>query len=186
MQSLLTESGKRLSTTWGVVLVALGVIALLAPLFAALVLIRIIMWLLIFAAIAQVIYAFQTRYEGGLFFKLLLALLYVVAGGLLLSRPVGSVIAVTLIIGSLLLADGIAEIALGAQLRHTYDARSGWLFASGILSVILGALMLYGFRRGTAVVGIFLGIRLVFKGTEHIVRSSAATKMEHIGERRAA
>jgi len=52
--------------------------------------------------------------------------------------------------------------------------------------VILGALMLYGFRRGTAVVGIFLGIRLVFKGTEHIVRSSAATKMEHIGERRAA
>jgi len=82
-----------------VFLIVLGAIALLVPFFSALFLIRVIKWLLVFAAIEQVIYAFQTRGEGGLFLKVLLAVLYAVAGGLLLSRPVSGAIAVTALIG---------------------------------------------------------------------------------------
>jgi uncharacterized membrane protein HdeD (DUF308 family) len=99
MQGILTERRNRVSTTLGVLLVVLGAIAMLAPLFAAVVLIRAMMWLLIFAAIEHFIYAFQTREQGGLILKVLLAVLYVVAGGLLLSRPVSGAFAVTAIIG---------------------------------------------------------------------------------------
>src|SRR5215472_9820997 len=102
MQNVLTKRGKHGSTALGVLLIALGAIALLVPFFSALLLIRVITWLLVFAAIEQVIYAFQTRGEGGLFLKLALAVLYAVAGGLLLSRPFGGAIAVTAVIGCLL------------------------------------------------------------------------------------
>jgi len=185
MQNVLTKRRKHGSTTLGVLLIVLGAIALLVPFFSALLLIRVITWLLVFAAIEQVIYAFQTRGEGGLFVKVL-AVLYAVAGGLLLSRPVRGAIVVTAVIGFLLIADGIAEIALGVQLRRTYDARIGWLFAGGILSVVLGGFIVFGLPRSVMAVGMLLGIRLIFKGNEHIVRSSMSAKTEHIGERRAA
>jgi len=85
-----------------------------------------------------------------------------------------------------LIADGIAEIALGVQLRRTYDPRIGWLFAGGILSMLLGVLIVFGLPRSVMAVGMLLGIRLIFKGVEHIVRSSMSAKTEHIVERRAA
>lgn len=186
MPSVLTERRKHGSTTLGVVLIILGAIALLVPFLAALLVIRVLMWLLIIAAIEQAIYAFETSGEGGLFLKILLAVLYAVAGGLLLSRPVGGAIAVTAVIGFLLIADGIAELALAVQLRHTFNARIGWLFAGGILSVLLGCLIVFGLPRSVLAVGILVGIRLIFKGIEHIVRSSMSAKLEHIGERRVA
>jgi len=182
----LTERRKHGSTTLGVLLIVLGAIALLVPFFAALLVIRVLTWLLIFAAIEQVIYAFQTRREGGLFLKVLLAVLYAVTGGLLLSRPVSGAIAATAAIGFLLIADGIADIALGVQLRRTYDPRIGWLFAGGILSMLLGVLIVFELPRSVMAVGMLLGIRLIFKGVEHIVRSSMSAKTEHIVERRAA
>jgi uncharacterized membrane protein HdeD (DUF308 family) len=169
-----------------VLLIVLGAVALLMPVFAALLVVKILMWLLVIAAIEQVIHAFHTRGEGGLFLKILLAVLYAVAGGLLLRRPVGGAIAVTAVVGFLLIADGIAEIALGVQLRRKYDPRIGWLFAGGILSVVLGGFILFGLPGSVMAVGILLGIRLTFKGIEHIVRSSMSARIEHIGERRAA
>lgn len=186
MQGILTERRNPGSTTLGVILIALGVIALLAPLFAAVAVIGIIKWLLIFAAIEQLIYAFQTRNEGGLFFKVLLGALYGVAGVMLLSRPVAGVVAATALIGFLLIADGITEIVLGVQLRRTYDTRIGWLFAGGILSLILGGLIVLGLPRSVVGVGLLVGIRLVFKGMEHIVRSSMERKIDHIVERKVA
>ena len=75
MQGVLTARRKPGSTTLGVLLIVLGAIALLVPLFSALFFIRVIMWLLVFAAIEQFVYAFQTRGEGGLFLKVLLAML---------------------------------------------------------------------------------------------------------------
>jgi uncharacterized membrane protein HdeD (DUF308 family) len=186
MPSDLTERRKHGSTTWGVLLIVLGAIALLVPFFSALLVIRILMWLLVFAAIEQVFYAYQTRGEGGLFLKVLLALLYALAGLLLLSRPLSGAITVTAVIGFLLIVDGIAEITLSVQLRHIYDPRIGWLFAGGILSVVLGGFIVFGLPRSVMAVGMLLGIRLIFKGIEHIVLSSMSAKTEHIRERRAA
>lgn len=186
MPSVLTERRKNGSRILGVFLIVLGAIALLAPFYSALFVIRGLMWLLVFAAVEQVIYAFQTRGEGGLFLKLSLAGIYAVAAGLLLGRPFGGAIAVTAVIGFLLIADGLAEIALGVELRHIYDPRIGWLIAGGILSVVFGGFILFGLPRSMLAVGMLLGIRLVFKGIEHIVRSSMSAEAEHIGEQRAA
>ncbi len=165
------------SITLGVLLIILGTVALVAPLFAALMLIRVIGWLLIFAAIEQVVDAYRSRDEGGLFFKILLVVLYAVVGGMLLRRPVSGAIAATAIIGILFLADGILDIALGVRLRGAQE-KTGWLFAGGILSLLFGVMILYRLPvSATWVIGLLVGIRLIFKGIEQIVRSSAGAKV---------
>jgi uncharacterized membrane protein HdeD (DUF308 family) len=172
------------SKALGVLLIILGAISVMSPFFAALVLVRLLGWLLIFAGIEQVAHAFRSSGEGGIFFKVLLPVIYVVAGGMLLRRPVGGAITATAIIGFLLLADGITEIALGAQVRSRHEG-SGWLFAGGVLSLILGALILYRLPWSVVAVGLLVGIRLIFKGVEQIALSSAS-KNVRIEERRAA
>lgn len=65
MQGVLTEMRMLGSTSSGVLLIVLGAIALPVPFFASLFLIRLITWLLLLAAIEQVICGLQTRGEGG-------------------------------------------------------------------------------------------------------------------------
>jgi len=184
VQTITTENRGSGSAILGVVLIILGVVAIMAPLFAAVVLIRVIAWLLIFAAVEQVIYAFRTRTGGGLFLKVVLALLYAVAGVMLLSRPAHGAIAATAVIGFLLIADGVAEIVLGFEVRRTFG-RTGWIFAGGILSLCLGALIVYRLPWSMVAVGWLVGIRLLFKGIEHIMRPSAGTRAPDIESRAA-
>lgn len=184
MQDITLERKSKGSVAMGVVLIIIGTVAVISPLFAALVLIRVIGWLLIFAGIEQAIHAFRTS-EGGVFLKVVLAVVYAVVGGLLLRNPASGAVATTAIIGFLLIADGVVEIALGVQLRGLYT-RSGWLFAGGILSLSLGALILYRLPWSLVAVGMLVGFRLIFKGIEQIARSSAETTTRIERERRAA
>ena len=108
------------SVTLGVVLIILGVVAMFAPLLATLTLIKMMGWLLILAAIEQGIYAYKVRAEGGFFWKVALAVLYVVVGIMLLRRPVSGAMAAPAILGVLFLLDGIAEIALLARKDDTW------------------------------------------------------------------
>lgn len=171
------------SAALGVLLIVLGAIAMLTPLFTTLVLIRVMGWLLLFAAIEQAIHAFRSRNEGGLFFKILLVVLYAWVGVTLLRRPVSGALAATAIIGILFLVDGIMEIALGFQVRAY--GKSEWLILGGILSMIFGGVVLYMFPHSAAwLIGLLVGVRLIFKGVEHIVRSPSGTRPDI--ERRAA
>ena len=159
------------SVTLGVVLVILGVVAMFAPLFATLTLIKMLGWLLILAAIEQGIYAYQARAEGALFWKIALAVLYAVVAILLLRRPVSGAMAATAILGVLFLLDGIAEIALGFDIRRA-GGRSGWVFAGGIMSLIFGGFILRSFPANALwILGVLVGIRLTFKGFEQIMGS---------------
>src|SRR5262245_11410143 len=155
----------------GTLLIVLGVVAMIVPFVATMTMILVIGWLLIFAAIEQAVYAFRSRGEGGLFFKGPLALLYCAVGIMVLRRPVSGAVAVTAIVGTLFIIDGVMEIALGFQLGRR-SRRSGWLFAGGILSLVLGIIIWRAFPLSALwVIGVFVGIRLVFKGIEHIMRS---------------
>src|SRR5262245_1834610 len=76
----------RWSKTLGVILIVVGVVAMIAPFFAAQTMIRLMGWLLILAAIEQGVQAYQSRGEGGLFLKVFLAVLYAFVAFLLLGR----------------------------------------------------------------------------------------------------
>src|SRR5215475_13210222 len=85
----------------GVLLVLLGIVAIISPVFATATLIKAMGWLLILAAIEQAIYTFQDREEGGVFWKLLLAVVYGITASILLLRPVSGAVAGTIFIAIL-------------------------------------------------------------------------------------
>ena len=162
-----TKGGKTWSVWLGVLLVILGILAISLPFMATLAVVFITGWLLILAGIEQVLYALRRHDEGGLFTKILLAGVYIIAGGMLLRRPVAGMLGVTAIFATVFLVDGILEIALAVRLRGTVAVH--WLLAGGILSIVLGALTWRGFWNSSLyLIGTFLGIRLIFKGIEHI------------------
>jgi uncharacterized membrane protein HdeD (DUF308 family) len=79
--------------------------------------------------------------------------------------------AATAILGVLFLLDGIAEIALGFDIRRA-GGRSGWVFAGGITSLIFGGFVLRSFPESALwILGVLVGIRLTFKGFEQIMGS---------------
>jgi uncharacterized membrane protein HdeD (DUF308 family) len=167
------------STVLGVILIVLGAASMIVPVFATLMLIKIMAWLLIVAAIEQAVYAFRSRDEGGLVLKLLLAVVYGVVALMLLLKPASGAIAATAIIATLFLLDGVMEIVLGFQMRRQ-GRRSGWLFAGGIVSFVFAGIVLYWFPLSAGwTLGLLVGIRLVIKGIEQISSSSAvATRVD--------
>lgn len=149
------------------ILLILGILAIVVPFVATLAIAYMTGWLLLFAGVEQVIFAIQRSDEGGLPTKLLLGGIYLVAGGVLLRRPLTGVLTITTVVAVLLAVDGILEIMLGIRLRGT--VATGWLLTGGILSLVLGVLTLTTLPGSSQwLIGTFVGIRLLFKGIEHI------------------
>lgn len=140
-----------------------GVLAIAVPSTATIVATIAFGWLLVIAAVAQLAHAFRVRRWRGLALHLAGAILYGIAGLLLLTRPLSGAAALAVLISALLVAEGVTRTALGLRLRPTH----GWLWfvAGGIASTVLGALLLVGWPAiALWAIGLLLGIQLIFTG----------------------
>lgn len=143
----------------GILFLIVGLIALILPVVTVLSVEIFLAVLLIISGIYQIIHGFTDR-SGWLIFSGLLSL---GVGLAMLLMPIAGAIALATLIAFFLLVDGIIEIILSIQMR--FSARWGWLMASGILSILLGSLLLIGWPEQTLfMVGVFLGISFVFYG----------------------
>jgi uncharacterized membrane protein HdeD (DUF308 family) len=115
------------------------------------------------AGIAQTVHAFAARSWGGFFWGLLIGLLYLAAGIVLWLNPIAGVVTLTVFLAAVLVVDGVFRSILAFQVRP----RSGWfwLLFGGILSVVLGVMIWQQLPSSAlAVLGLLLGINLVFSG----------------------
>jgi uncharacterized membrane protein HdeD (DUF308 family) len=150
----------------GVALVVLGVVALGAVVFASLATAIAIGILLVLGGIAESVGAFWARAWSGFFLHLLTGVLSIVIGLIFFRAPVKALVALTLLIAAFLLVDGIFKIVAALSYRF---AAWGWPLASGIIDVILGLLILMDFPASALwVVGLFLGINMIFRGVNWI------------------
>lgn len=150
----------------GIALIVLGFIALGSVVIASLATAVTIGMLLLVGGIAETVGAFWCRGWSGFFLHLLSGVLSIVIGVLFLRAPVGALLALTLLVASFLLVGGIFKIV--AALSYRFGAW-GWPLASGIIDLILG-LMIWQEWPASAlwVIGLFLGINLVFRGVNWI------------------
>jgi uncharacterized membrane protein HdeD (DUF308 family) len=141
-QSLTDEIKKRAgwSIFMGVVTAALGVFLILYPMATATITTLLLGWVLIFVAIAQVVFALHSQSVGKFFLKLLLAVIYGVAGVGLAFFPTAGVAALTVFLGALICAYGIVAIVGAFQMRPADGW--GWFLFDGIVSLLLGVLIL--------------------------------------------
>ncbi|WP_162183044.1 HdeD family acid-resistance protein [Neosynechococcus sphagnicola] len=85
--------GLVLNSAWtnkiALLMMILGIISILFPLFVAVTSILLFGWVFIFAGISQILYALQSRNSGQVVWKTILGLLYLLAGIFLVTNPRG-------------------------------------------------------------------------------------------------
>jgi uncharacterized membrane protein HdeD (DUF308 family) len=149
--------------TLGILMVVLGTIGFFQPIAYTLATTVLFGALLLVSGGAGIATAFGLENWKGKAAAILLALLYLVAGGLMLLHPVLGALSLTLVVTAFLIASGLIKIWMGVT--HREQSAWGWVVASGVLSLLLGILIYLQFPgSGLWVLGLFLAIELIFDG----------------------
>jgi uncharacterized membrane protein HdeD (DUF308 family) len=165
----------RKHSTWfiiyGIVLVVLGAFAIAAPGVATLAVELVVGWLLVFAGAFGLIAVFSAGTTAtGFWWNLLTSFVYLLAGIVLLARPLAGVITLTIVLTAYLLAGGIVRIMLAFGYRSEIPGGWVWVLISGIIDIVLALLIMSGMP-GSAVwvLGLLVGINLVMMGVAIVV-----------------
>ncbi|RJX32731.1 MAG: HdeD family acid-resistance protein [Desulfarculus sp.] len=158
----------------GIVFLILGSAAIVAPWAAALAVNVLVGWLLLISGVVQILHSFQAH-RWGLIWNLLGSAVYIVAGVLLLTQPLTGVITLTLLLAAFFIVEGVYKLVLAFKVKPS--RAWGWLFFSGLLALLLG-LLIWARWPGDApwVLGLLLGIDLIFGGWSLIMVSMAARR----------
>jgi uncharacterized membrane protein HdeD (DUF308 family) len=156
---------------YGIVLILMGAIAIIAPGVATLAASVLIGWLLLISGVFGLIAAFWAGISApGFWWHLLTAVLYLLAGTALLWDPFAGALTLTIILAAYLLATGVTKIVLSLRYRPALPRAWGWVLVSALIDIVLGLLIVSGLP-GTSlwVLGLLIGINLLFTGVALVV-----------------
>ncbi len=156
----------RLFLVEGIILVILGLAAIIIPPIATLAVELLFGWLFLISGIAGAITTFMMRQAPGFWWSLISAILAIAVGVVMLLWPLSGVLTLTLLLITFFIIEGAASIMFALEHKRELSGRWGWMLASGMVDLILAAIILAGLP-GTAAwaLGLLVGINLVFGGT---------------------
>lgn len=161
--ALAARQGARSTFVWGMVLVALGIFAVVAPLFTGVATAVLVGMLLMAGGIVEVIFAFQAESFGRGVLRFLFGGLAVVAGGIMIVQPGRGLGALTIVLVAYFLASGALDIVLAFKLKPAEGW--GWTLFSGIVTIALGVFLISQWPvSGIWAVGVYVGARLIMHG----------------------
>ena len=160
---------------FGIVLMALGITAIVRSVAATVASMVIFGWLLVFGSVFEFFAAFMVGNWAGFFLHLLMAILFAIVGIMMLTRPVLSAETWTLVMAILFLVGGVYQLIYALW---THLPGWGWHALNGVVATILGILLAVGWPgTGFWVIGLFIGIDLVFYGWAWIALAIGLRKM---------
>lgn len=172
-----------LSILWGVLLIALGVMAVGSPMIAAVAVNVVVSWLIVFAGVVHLAIAFHRREAGSMIWRALVGIAYLFFGVYLIAHPVIGVATLTLALASLFLVEGILNIALFFRMRSQHGA--SWFLIDGIITLLLGVMIYAQWPSSSAwAIGTLVGVSLIVSGVTRVmlsfaVRSTANKVLSH-------
>ena len=161
----------------GIVLVILGLAAITVPPLAGLAVTIFLGWMFLVSGIAGLAMTFWARQMPGFWWSLISAALAVLAGLVLLARPMQGVLTLTIVVGAYFLAEGVATIMYALEHRRELSERWSWMLFAGLLDILIAAMIIAGLP-GSAewAIGLLVGINLLFGGASLIGVALAARK----------
>lgn len=161
----------------GIVLIILGAFAVLLPPIATLAVTFLFGWLFLTSGIVGLVTTFWMRNAPGFWWSLLSAVLGIVVGALLLARPLGGALSLTLVLIAFFIVEGAASIMFALDHRRELSGQWGWMLVSGIIDLAL-AMMIFAGLPSTAAwaVGLLVGINMIFGGAALIAMALHARK----------
>ena len=159
----------------GILLAILGLAAIIVPPLASLAVTIFLGWLFLISGIAGLALTFWARQLPGFWWSLVSAALAIVAGFILLTRPVQGTLTLTIVVGVYFVAEGVATIMYALEHRRELSQRWSWLLVAGLMDIIIASIIIAGLP-GSALwaVGLLVGINLLFGGATLIGVALAA------------
>ena len=159
----------------GIVLAVLGLAAMIVPPLASLAVTIFLGWMFLISGIGGLVVSYWARQMPGFWWSLISAALAVLAGLVLLARPMQGVLTLTIVVGAYFLAEGVTTILYALEHRRELSERWSWMLVAGAMDVIIAGLIIAGLP-GSAewAIGLLAGINLLFGGATLIGVALAA------------
>ena len=160
---------------FGIVLMVLGIVAVVRSTTATIASMVFFGWLLVLSSVIQFVEAFMVGRWEGFFLHLLIAILFGIVGLLMVVRPVISAEALTFLMSVFFLLGGLYQLVAAVW---THLPGWGWHALNGIIAAVMGVLILAQWPvSGLWVIGLFVGIDLIFYGWAWIALALDLRKM---------
>ena len=159
----------------GVVLIALGVAAVLAPAVAGGAVVIVIGFILLVAGIVPIVRGLKAEASTEKTTGLILGIVTVLAGIAVIGHPLFGLAFLTLLLAGYFVAEGAWKIVVSFR----YKPNTGWkgLLASGVLSLIFGLLIWSQWPvSGMWAVGLLVGVNLLGTGLALVTLASTLNK----------
>jgi len=186
-QSITDDVKKRSawSIAMGTLTAVLGVFLVIYPFATAMITTVLLGWILVLVGIAQFVFALHTHTVGNFFLKVLLGILYAVAGIALAFLPIEGVIVLTEVLGTLLLIQAGMLTVTAFQMKPLDGW--GWYLADAIASLLLGILIFVKWPNSSMwAIGTLVGVAVLVGGISRImlaakIRSGAGQLGRYVG-----
>lgn len=172
---------QRIRESWGwfmflgCLLIVCGLICIAGDITATFATVLAFGWLMMLSGVVALVHAFRVHTWNGFFLYLMSALLRGFTGYVLVRYPVAGAAAITLVLASFFLVGGLFR-AIGSGILAL--PRWGWSMFSGIVSVMLGAVLLTQMPISSLwFIGFAIGLDLVLEGVSLVGFASAIHRL---------
>ena len=164
----------------GILLSVIGLAAMIVPPLASLAVTIFLGWMFLVSGVAGLFVTYWARNMPGFWWSLISAALAVLAGGVLLARPMQGVLTLTIVIGAYFLAEGVTTIMYALEHRRELSGRWSWLLVAGVMDIIIAFFIIAGLPGSAGwAIGLLVGINLLFGGATLIGMALAARNAAH-------
>jgi uncharacterized membrane protein HdeD (DUF308 family) len=164
---------------WGIALLVLGFFAISASVLTTMVSIVVLGFIILISGAILAIDALSFWWGkwSGFFLHLIIAILYIAVGVTLIKNPIAGSISLTLLLGIFYIIAGIVRLSYSPSFRMP---NWGWGWFNGLISLLLGILILTSWPASSLfIIGLFIGIDLVFSGWTYIMSALVARNLTH-------
>jgi uncharacterized membrane protein HdeD (DUF308 family) len=158
----------------GVLMIALGTLAVALPAVTTLAVEILIGWLLVIGGIWRAVWLAGSSRMPGFGWSFAMAIVAISLGAMLVTMPLAGTLTLTMLLITFLLLEAIGKILLALDLRK-HSQSWNWVLAAGILDLLLATLILAGWPSTAAwAIGLLVAINMISFGVSLVVISLAA------------
>jgi uncharacterized membrane protein HdeD (DUF308 family) len=159
----------------GIALIVLGIVCVMGNVTATMASVLALGWLFVLGAVVSLVQAFRTYDWSGFFLYLLTALLRGVAGYLLIRYPGSGEVSITILLAALFIVGGLFRSVGATTMRFP---SWGWSAFSGIVSVVVGFMLIYQLPNASLwFIGFLVGVDFIFDGISLITLGTAVKRV---------
>jgi uncharacterized membrane protein HdeD (DUF308 family) len=162
----------------GTLLVVMGTLAIAIPPLAMVAITILLGWVFLISGVIGLFSTLWLREGPGFGSSLLSAILGIVVGIALFVMPVEGAFAITVMLVAFFVIEGAASILFALEHRRSLSGKWEWMLASGVIDLLLGALIVIYFGSSTAwvIAGVLVGINMLMGGVALILMAQHARK----------